>query len=108
MKNVGFCLITNVHGHDEEKLLKALKAFSELPIEEKIQMAPKHFNAENTNMFHGYFPFIENDVSHKEFIDCGRPRFEDISNWERNGCPLYEENPWTDKFREGGEHAWIK
>jgi isopenicillin N synthase-like dioxygenase len=88
--------------------LKALKAFHGLPIEEKMRMAPKHFNQENSNRFHGYFPFLENDISHKEFIDCGRPCFEDISEWEKNGCPLYEENPWTANFVSGGENAWIK
>ena len=108
MKNVGFCLITNVEGHDEAKLLAALKAFHGLPIEDKMRMAPKHFNPDNGNMFHGYFPFIENDISHKEFLDCGRPNFADISDWERNGCPLYEENPWTEKFQSGGELEWIK
>ena len=71
-------------------------------------MSPRHFNKENQNIYHGYFPFIENDKSHKEFLDMGRPNFEDISEWEKNGCPLYEANPWTEKFKNGGEHAWIK
>ena len=108
MKNVGFCLITNVQGHDEAKLLSALKTFHGLPIEEKMRMAPKHFNPENNNIYHGYFPFIENDISHKEFLDQGRPNFEEISEWERNGCPLYEKNPWTEIFDEGSELNWIK
>ena len=36
MSGVGFCLLTNVEGHDEETLLKAIKAFHELPLEVKM------------------------------------------------------------------------
>ena len=75
MSNVGFCLITNVPGHDEGRMLKALKGFHELPIEEKIKMAPRHFNQGNQNRYHGYFPFLANDASHKEILECGRPSF---------------------------------
>jgi hypothetical protein len=31
MSTVGFCLVTNVQGHDEAELLKASKAFHQLP-----------------------------------------------------------------------------
>lgn len=37
---------------------------------------------------------MEGDASHKEFLDLGRS-IEDISEWEKNGCPLYEANPWV-------------
>ena len=40
-----------------------------LPMEVKLKMAPKHFVKENKNVYSGYFPFIDNDVSHKEFYD---------------------------------------
>ena len=40
MSTVGFCLITNVEGHDEDSLFEAIKAFHDLPLELKIQMAP--------------------------------------------------------------------
>ena len=62
-------------------------------------MAPNHFNPENKNIYHGYFPFLPSDVSHKEFYDMPRP-LEDISDWERNGCPLYEFIPWVDSDPE--------
>ena len=71
----------------------------------KMKMAPKHLNSENKNIYHGYFPFIEGDPSHKEFYDMPRP-LEDISKWEREGCPLYEFIPWIEND-ENGEHKWI-
>ena len=43
MSAVGFCLITNVKGHEEDSLLEAIKAFHDLPLEVKILMAPKHY-----------------------------------------------------------------
>jgi isopenicillin N synthase-like dioxygenase len=95
MSTVGFCLVTNVPGHNEEELLEAIKCFHNLPIEEKMKMAPKHFNQENSNTIHGYFPFLENDPSFKEFYDMARP-LSDISKWEKGGCPLYEEQRWLD------------
>ena len=42
----------------------------------------------------------------KEMLDINRP-IEDISDWEREGCPLYEKAPWTESFIDG-EHAWIR
>ena len=78
MSTVGFCLVTNVEGHSEADLFKACKAFHLLPIETKMKMAPRHLKAGNKNIYHGYFPFIEGDPSHKEFYDMPRP-LDDIS-----------------------------
>ena len=58
METVGFCLINDVEGYDEDELLKAAKAFHELPLEKKMTLALKHFNPVNKNIYHGYFPFI--------------------------------------------------
>lgn len=93
MKTVGFCLISNVPGHDEERLLKASKAFHSLPAEVKRKITVAHFGPGNRNIYHGYFPFLDNDPSHKEFYDMGRP-YKDYSAWERKGCDLYEPSPW--------------
>ena len=57
-------------------------------------MALKHFCQENDNIYQGYFPFLKNDVSHKEMIDWIRPNFNNSSAWELENCPLYHENPW--------------
>ena len=48
---------------------------------------------------HGYFPFLPDDVSHKEFYDMARPLGE-ISEWEKQHCPCYEETPWFNKDGE--------
>jgi hypothetical protein len=40
MSTVGFCLIENVPGHDEDVLMGAIKAFYAIPLEEKLKCAP--------------------------------------------------------------------
>lgn len=73
MSTVGFCLVKNVEGYNEQALLNASKGFHyDIPKEAKEQMKPKHFNQNNHNIYKGYFPFIENDTSHKEFYDMAR------------------------------------
>ena len=52
------------------------------------------------------FPFLDNDISHKEFYDMQR-NIKDISEWEKNGCALYEKNPWLTGELEA-KHSWIK
>ena len=51
MSTVGFCLITNVGGHDEDSLLEAIRAFHDLPLEVKMLMAPKHYKADNEALY---------------------------------------------------------
>lgn len=82
MSNLGFCLITNVDGHDEDKLLEAIREFHAVPEKEKMKLALNHYNRKNKNIYHGYFPFLEKDVAHKEFYQLGRPR-SDYSDWEK-------------------------
>mmetsp|Transcript_5858 Transcript_5858/g.9445 ORF Transcript_5858/g.9445 Transcript_5858/m.9445 type:complete len:144 (+) Transcript_5858:186-617(+) len=96
MKNLGFCLLKNVKGHDEAELLEAVRTFHSLPLELKMAMAPKHLNGDSSKtIYRGYFPFFEDDPSHKEMYDMGRP-LSDISSWERKNCPLYEDSPWIE------------
>lgn len=94
MSSVGFCLITNVPGHNEKELLEAMKAFHGLPQEVKNRLTPNHLNPENVHHYRGYFPFLQGDPSLKEFYDMPRPLAE-ISEWERAGCHIYEEIPWV-------------
>ena len=47
MSTIGFCLITNVDGHDEDSLLDAIKAYHNLPLDVKLSMAPQHINPKN-------------------------------------------------------------
>ena len=93
MRTVGFILIDNVPDFNEDELLKASKAFHNLPLEMKMKLALKHFNNETRNVYRGYFPFLDNDPSHKEFYDMSRP-LKDISPWEAAGCAAYQMNPW--------------
>ena len=44
-----------------------------MPDSEKRKIYVQQFNPENQNRYHGYFPFIDNDTSHKEFFDMGAP-----------------------------------
>lgn len=101
MSTIGFCLITNVPGHNEDEYLEAIKKFHSIPLEEKMKLALRHYVPGNKNIIHGYFPFLENNVAHKEFYDMARP-ISDISKWEREGCPLYEENAWPENSTELG------
>lgn len=107
MSTIGFCLLTNVPGHNEEELLSAIKAFHEIPLEDKMKLAPTHYRKENKNKLHGYFPFLERDMAHKEFYDIVRP-LKDITPWEFNGAAeLYEDSPWPQNSSELGID-WVR
>ena len=99
MTSVGFCYVTNVKGHDEDKLLKALKKFFAISEESKMKLALNHFRKKNPNIYHGYFPFLKNNVSYKEFYQLSRP-LSDYSDWEKQGCPLYHDCPWPENSSE--------
>ena len=72
MSTVGFLLLTNPKDFDEQELLKAIKAYHyDIPADAKHKLKLRHFNKENSNLTRGFFPFIDNDVSHKEFYDMG-------------------------------------
>ena len=57
-------------------------------------MMVHHFNENNENSMLGFFPLLDNDASHREYFDMGRPLGE-ISEEERKRVPLYEETPWV-------------
>ena len=71
LRNVGFFVVTNVPGHDEEKLLNCAKWLCALPKEEKDRLTKKFWNMNNPNVYRGLAPFIENDPSHVEIYDMG-------------------------------------
>ena len=107
MTTVGFCLITNVPGHNEKKLMKAIQKFHSLPLDVKMKMAPKHWNPKSKHIYQGYFPFCKGYVSNKEFYSMPRP-FEDISEWEREGCKMYEPIPWIENMKLKKEYEEVK
>ena len=73
MTTVGFLQLKNVEGFDEARLLADIKEFHSMPDSEKRKIYVQQFNSENQNRLHGFFPFIDNDTSHKEFFDMGAP-----------------------------------
>ena len=62
-----------------------------MPQEVKQSLYVKQFNPANPNRFHGMFPLLDNDVSHKEFMDMGSP-IEEADEVERTKY-LVEETP---------------
>ena len=82
MTTLGFLQLKNVEGFDEASLLNDIKEFHTMPDEVKHKLKTRQFNPENRNIFHGLFPFIDNDPSHKEFFDMGSP-IEDADENER-------------------------
>ena len=70
MNTDGFMRLENVQDYDQEEIFKAVKAFHyDISLEDRKFLGLKHFNSNNSNRLHGFFPFIDNDPSHKEFYD---------------------------------------
>ena len=91
LTEVGFLQLKNVPGFDEETLLKDTKEFHSMPAEVKKMGWPNHLNKENKNIYRGWFPFMDNDPSHKEFFDMGLPLRE--YSHEHKLFPIVEDNP---------------
>ena len=105
MSTVGFLLLKNSPDFDEQELLKAVKGFHyDIPSEEKHKIKLRHFNSTNKNIYRGFFPFLDNDISHKEFYDLGRP-YDQQDPVERETYPMYEPTPWVNDPE--GKHTWI-
>lgn len=91
MTTLGFLQLKNIDGFNEQELLLDIKEFHSMPDSEKKKLQMKQFNQDNPNMYHGLTPFIDNDVSHKEFFDMGSP-YEDADEEERKQY-LVEDTP---------------
>lgn len=101
LQTTGFFTITNVPGHDEEKLLKWGKWLCGLPKEEKDRMTKKFWNKDNKNVYRGLAPFIDNDPSHVEIYDMGLD-YEKVTEEEKEYV-LHEETPWPTWSEQGLE-----
>ena len=73
MKGLGFIQIKNVEGFDEKKTFENIKKFHSLDDSVKRQLWTKNHNSENSNIYRGLHPFVDNDESHKELFDMGMP-----------------------------------
>ena len=76
-------MVTNVPGHDEEKLLHWGKWLCNLTKEDKDKLAKKFWNQTNPNKYRGLAPFIDNDPSHVEIYDMGYD-YDLVSESERD------------------------
>ena len=107
MSTVGFIYLKNVPDYDQQELFKAIKSFHhDIPLEDKDQLKLKHFNKQNINKMHGFFPFVDNDPSHKEFYDMAA-LLKDVDKDEVKNCVLYEETPWLKNDPEN-KYLWIR
>ena len=70
-----------------------------------MTLAPKHYVNQNQNIYQGFFPLEKKDDAHKEFYQFGID-YNDVSEWERDGCALYEAVPWF-KQPEHKKYDWI-
>ena len=91
LTEVGFLQLKNVPGFDEDVLLKDTKEWHSIPLHIKKKGYPKHINPENQNVYRGWFPFMDNDPSHKEFYDMGLP-LREFSD-DHKIYPIVEDNP---------------
>ena len=82
LTEVGFLHLKNVPGFREDQLLADVKAFHRLPERIKKAGQPKHLNPANKHVYRGWFPFLDNDVSHKEFFDMGCP-YDEVRDEEK-------------------------
>ena len=82
-----------------------MEAFHQLSKEEKMKLAPKHYMPKNKNIYQGFFPLEQNDDAHKEFFQLGRS-LDEISEWEREGCQLYEPVPWFENEKRP-DMKWV-
>lgn len=71
MKTVGFFTLRNVEGFEEAELFRAVRAFYEIPEEEKRKLIWHNHCKENPNYYRGLTPFVDNDPAHKEMYDMG-------------------------------------
>ena len=94
MTNLGFLALSNIPNFDEEALFQHSKWFFNLDDEVKRKLYKNHFVKENSNLYRGFAPFIDNDPSHKELYEMGL-EWSQVSDEEKL-CPLHEETPWPE------------
>ncbi|GBG29387.1 1-aminocyclopropane-1-carboxylate oxidase 2 [Hondaea fermentalgiana] len=102
METIGFLVLTQVPGYEEEVYLDACKALHELPASVKHDMFLQKDEPTHSNVYRGYQPFKPNDASHKEFFDQGFP--VGPMDAQEAALPLYEDTP----FPDAQELQWIK
>ena len=92
LSDVGFLHLKNVPGFDEDDLLATIKELHSLPDSVKHKLKPKHVVKSHQNVWRGWFPFLDNDISHKEFFDMGAP-WHEVTEHQKQ-FPIVEETPF--------------
>ncbi|XP_076029600.1 uncharacterized protein LOC143018236 [Oratosquilla oratoria] len=90
----GFFYLEGVDGYDAEELHEMTDWFFKLPEDIKMSVTKRHFNPKAKNLYRGYFPVQEGEISHKEGfeIGSGTRNLKDIPTHEAE--LLFEGNPW--------------
>jgi hypothetical protein len=82
-----------VEGLDYDKLYKCCEWFFGLPYEKKKNIIKSAWNPENSNLYRGYFPVIDENPSRKEGFEFARDIDPSVApdNW------FYEQSVWPDE-----------
>lgn len=95
METLGFLLLSNIPGFREEEIFRWQKWFFSMPDAVKDKIIMNHFNhPQNPNHYRGLAPFLDNDISHKEFFEVGLD-LSKVSDLEKQ-LPLHEATPWPE------------
>lgn len=93
MEDVGFIIVKDIAGYDEEKLQQATEWFFDQPLEWRMRVTRKKWNANSKNLYRGYFPVDHTAISYKEGFEIGQEIPEDDPEI-KSGYPLVENTPW--------------
>ncbi|KAL8930845.1 MAG: hypothetical protein Q9208_000386 [Pyrenodesmia sp. 3 TL-2023] len=91
----GFAYLINVpltFGHD--KVFSLAKAFFRLPEDEKLCLAKKRFQRNNSNTYRGFFPAQNGSDNLKEGFEMGPSGLPVTSGWARKPINLTEASVW--------------
>ena len=82
-----------MEGLDYDKLYKCCEWFFGLPYEKKKNIIKSAWNPENSNLYRGYFPVIDENPSRKEGFEFARDIDPSVApdNW------FYEQSVWPDE-----------
>ena len=98
METVGFAYLDNIPGFNkkvEAELFKTVKRFYSLPLEERLQYAPKRWNKDSKGgLYKGYCPVDKANKQLLEFFLIG----ENVPEGEKVEDPLHKATPmpWHD------------
>ena len=96
METIGFSLVENIAGYDEESLFNAIKWFFALPPEKKMTVTRKKWNKQAKSIYRGYFPVNHDSISYKEGYEFGYEVPPDDPELV-TAAPFVEHNVWPER-----------